>query len=236
MTLGKLEMTTEERMLDRLDKLEENMETHKQCLLEIKNYLMGNDAKSILGNAQKAFNNAPEWSSSISKGLLNKPDLGHYYEDGMPRLDKYLAYVQIDNRSKPDGSREVYLLSNCCEIAVCKKRCAVPALDTVILNLVGLMHVGTMTMVDLKIVLRGRANLEMSVYNMLNKLTNNGELTSASIYGDVANQFRTIEIEIEKDEMNMAIVNTIYSSYGCMEENEPMWEDTVKGSAHVVVV
>lgn len=71
---------------------------------------------------------------------------------------------------------------------------------------------------------------------MLNKLTNNGELTFASIYGDVVNEFRTIEIEIEKDEMNMTLTNTIYSTYGCMEENEPMWEDTVKGSACVVVV
>lgn len=306
MTLGTMNITIE----DRLEKLEKCIEEHKQCLTEIKNYLIPNDAKSIIDNARKEFglevtkelndlgsplnrletgSNYPpihvnykdatskqdiesadiELKRKIDKlvkssdpyrlnkiyelqeefnkkygvtsthkpnGVLNQPNLEHYYEDGMPRLDRYLAYVQVDNRSKPGGSRELYLLSNCCEISVCKRRHAVSALDTVTVNLVGLMHVETMTMVDLKIILNGRENLEMSLYNMLNKLTNNGELTSTSIYRDITNQFRTIDIEIEKDEMSMRIINTIYSSYGCMEENEPMWEDTIKGSACVVII
>lgn len=170
----------------------------------------------------------------------DSPNLDHYYEDGMPRLDKYLAYLSID---RGEGKRDLFLLTKDCKISYTSENiCRDERTWITISGLVDVDGLIERKLIQITAESCGLVTTEV-VRSAINELCNYKRLTASDIYSETKNEFRTIEIELEKEAVSgvmkdiatIRIVNTIYSTYGCMEENEPMWEDTIHDKINVEV-
>lgn len=173
----------------------------------------------------KSVNYDTPWPSSQLKD--EKPNLEHYYYDGMPRLDKYLAYIKIDYSDKGAKNIQLFLLDTNCNVSIITDR--LNENEKTYIKISGLVDINNFQRRSLIILANrdGGDALSHITRTVFNQLCNNKCLNIKDIYGDIKNHFRTIEIDVGVYSTTMSITNTIYSSYGCMEEVEPIWEDTI---------
>lgn len=164
-----------------------------------------------------------------------KPILKHYYEDGMPKLEKYLAYLEIVSGSCYGGTK-LFLIPIDCEISFTLIRKANHMGNCVRVDFHNVIN--TLTFKKNTVQFRfdavekthfGYLDSVSKTFKMaIDALSNNsgGDLNIESIYGTVKNQFRTIRV-VSWQNTTVTIENTVYSSYGCMEENKPLFADSI---------
>lgn len=174
-------------------------------------------------------------STHKSNEVLSRPNLDHYYEDGMPRLDKYLAYVELREygQNLDNATKRLFLLPKDCHISYVTNAAGFGYIE---FTICGLVDIKKFERHGLRFKFDTTCPGALMVFmSMFNSLQNGGKLTKECIYGETLNEFRTICFEIDSKCVDATITNTIYSTYGCMEENEPRWEDTIRERAQIIV-
>lgn len=189
------------------------------------------------GKIMLSANELDEWKTSP----VSKPDLKHYYGDGMPKLDKYLAYLDIESKYFVDGFKR-FLITKDFNMEFTLVRFTDAKNNFIRINFRGLKDVVSFKNRtvqfrfnnDKTVNLDYLTAIQQSFNRVIDNLANGKNIYKDSIYGDSKNEFRSIKVK-DWGNLTVSIENTIYSSYSAMEENEPLYKEVIYGQAEIRV-